>query len=167
MFKTLLLAMTFFAAPIVTESAQASPLQPWDHYLCAPINQGDGEKIGAICHRRANDLNVLVMEVYYFGHLWRNRDDYKYFYANLSLDGSYFARRSLQAVEYGDDRNLPKRTVLFGRFIVSTDFSYPRFEGTPFTIFFHGEQRVATNNPPFSYDNMFGQNYHGHIKQLF
>ena len=165
------LFLKFLSLSLITTAsfskADASPLQPWDHYYCSGIWQGDGQKIGAICYRYSSPLMVDVIDVYYFGHLWRNRTHFKYFNANLSVDGSFFARRSLQAKEFGDGNNLPKQTVLVGQFIVSTSFSSSQLSGKDFAIFFQAEEIHPTVNPPFQYDNVYGANYHGKIGRKF
>ena len=147
-------------------SAQASPLQPWDGYECSQINQPDGKKIGAVCYGTDYDLQVDTIDVYYFGYLYENSADYNYYYVNLSVGGSFFARRGLKKEIFGDGNNLPKTEVLHGRYIVSTNFDHTSLKDKPYAIYFQAEQVHPTQSPPFAYDNLFGSNYKGSIKHF-
>lgn len=148
--------------------AQASPLQPWDQYHCAPIIQGNGVKIGAICGGIDHNLQVQVLDVYYFGYLWQKQSDYLTKYVNLSVDGGFFARKGLVAKTFGDGSNLPRREVLTTTYVVSTsiDDGIRNLEGKPFQIYFQAEQDHPTHNPPFDFDNMFGNNYRGKLGRI-
>jgi hypothetical protein len=148
---------------LLSGTSQASPLQPWDHYLCSPIRQDDGKKIGAVCYSHNYELQVDVLEVYYFGFLWENKGQYRGFYVNLSVDGSHHARRGLLAKNFGDGNNLPVRQVLTATYIVSTHFQRHPLTGKGFSVYFQAEQKVPTNSPPFSYDDNFKRTYGGRV----
>jgi hypothetical protein len=158
------LFFAMIAAAAVSTSSLASPLYPWNEYHCSSVNQNDGRQIGAICGSYDSRMGVDVLDVYYFGYL-ANRTDFKSVYANLSIGNVAFHQRGMALEHFGDDHNLPKRDVFHAVFIATNSFQqsseYP--VGKDFAIYFQAEEVKPTHNPPFSFDNLFGNNYHGVI----
>jgi len=160
-FATVLAFTCLFAAPAV-----ASPMYPWYYPECAPVLQDDGKIIGAVCSDADGSLQVEVIHIWYFGYLFENEGDFVGFYANLAIDGGPFTRTSLKKVEVGDDRNLPKRTVLHGRYIATDNFNRDFPKGKPFQIYYQAEEKKPVHNPPFSCDNLFEKNYRGELRPV-
>ena len=162
-FKSIVLKIIIISLTTALTVTMASPMRPWEQNHCSGIRQNDDKKIGAICGSFDSNLQVNILDVYYFGYLWQNESKYNNFYSNLSLDGSQFIRRSFKRMKHGDGTNLPIMEVLFATYIVSTHFTgfddYPK--GKLFQIYFQAEQIQQINYPPFSYDNLYGDNYRG------
>lgn len=152
-----------FALFLVAAQVSASPSYPWQRRECSRIQQGDGKHVGSLCSNFNPELGVEVINVYYFGYLVENHHLFTYYYANLSVDGSPFWRRGLRKQTYGDGNNLPERVAYHAQFLGRSHFGSPQDfpKGRPFQIYFQAEQKVPQNNPPFSYDNLFGNNYRG------
>ncbi len=146
----------------------ASPLYPWEDSGCVRLKQSDDKWIGSICSKNDSELGVGVINVYYFGHLYQDRDKYSSFYVNFSIDGKNFWRRGLKPFTSGDGNNLPKREVMFGRFIATHNLQGS--EAFPvekeFQVFFQAEEKKPTKSPPFQYDSDFEKNYRGKVPKI-
>lgn len=165
--KSILNLSTLLLITLFVGSAQASPVYPWDDPTCSQIRQNDHVHIGTLCSQYDGGLGVTVVNVYYLlnSYLGSREQDYVLFYVNLSLNGSFHARRGLRKEEFGDGTNLPKKMAFIATYTASTNFEeYKNFpEGKPFSIYFEAEQKNPTTNPPITKDDSFGNNYHGII----
>lgn len=149
----------------LTATLYASPLQPWDKSVCADIRQNDNLKIGAICGKYNSQLRVLVLDVYYFGFLAKNDQDFKGLIASLSVNHSPFRPMGMKKETFGDGYNLPKKDVYHATYIATNSFQedseYPF--GKDFAIYFLAEEKKPLHNPPLSEDNLYGVYYRGKI----
>ncbi len=162
------ISLSLFSLFLFTGSLSlASPLHPFERYECTQLKQDDGKGIGAICPSYDTELQVKRIDVYYWGYLFENPNDYSYTYANLSIEGFSFRRRGMKKQTYGDGHNLPKREVMYATYVATSHFEnkgdFPA--GKRFEVYFQGEEIKPKHNPPFSYDSNLERNYRGEIKR--
>jgi hypothetical protein len=160
------LALAVVGSTLAAGAAQASPLYPWQQFGCAQIDQDDRKNIGALCAGFDSDLQVVVVNVYYFGELFDNRSKYTNFYTNLSANNSGSIRRGMKLASFGDGNNLLVTSAFTARYIMTNNFQNPKFDypaGRNFGITFQAEQRKPTRSPPFDFDDNFTRTYSGKL----
>lgn len=159
---------TIFSFLLLASTTFASPLQPWEDYSCVRLKQSDDRWIGSVCSKSDNELGVGVLHVYYFGHLYQDKEKYSAFYVNFSIDGKNFWRKGMKPLVAGDGNNLPKREVMHARFIATHNLQdqkeFPA--DREFQAYFQAEEKKPTKSPPFQYDSDLEKNYRGKIMKI-